>query len=78
MADTAPSDPLLKAIAALLIDQRESRPSESGQRRTEELLDSVGLSAVEIAELTGKQASAIRMTLSRARRARSKPGQRDA
>jgi DNA-directed RNA polymerase specialized sigma24 family protein len=72
MADATQSESLLKAIAALLIEQRESRPPEPDQRRTEVLLDSVGLSAIEIAELTGKQPAAVRMTLSRARRAKPK------
>jgi DNA-directed RNA polymerase specialized sigma24 family protein len=77
MAEAPDSDALLKAIAALLVDQREARVAEPGQRRTEEILAGVGLSAAEIAEVTGKQTAAVRMTLSRARRAKSKPSKKN-
>jgi hypothetical protein len=68
MADSDAIQPLLMAILALLIDERESRPPEQRGRRTEIVLADAGLGAREIATLTGKQPAAVRMALSRARR----------
>lgn len=72
MAKPGPAEPverLLRAMLALMIDEREMRPQE-GSRRTEVVLAEAGLGAAEIAELTGKPAGSVRMTLSRARKAR--------
>ncbi len=68
MATGENTEALLKAILALMVDQRETRPGPELTRRTELLLADAGLAASQIAELTGKQPSAVRMTLSRARR----------
>jgi DNA-directed RNA polymerase specialized sigma24 family protein len=72
----AEQDPtiLLKAILSLMVDERESRLNEERGPRTEVLLAGAGLSAVEIAELTGRNAAAVRMALSRARRSGSAKG----
>jgi DNA-directed RNA polymerase specialized sigma24 family protein len=67
------TDTLLKAILALMVDEREARPASDRERRTEVLLASAGLGASEIAELTGKQPGAVRMALSRARRTAGGP-----
>ncbi|HEX3518857.1 MAG TPA: hypothetical protein VHT29_07475 [Solirubrobacteraceae bacterium] len=72
MATSENTETLLKAILTLMIDQRDARPGPDPARRTELLLADAGLAPSEIAELTGKQASAVRMTLSRARRAPKK------
>lgn len=72
MPDSESTDQLLRAILALLIDERESREIEPPARRTEVLLADAGLGATEIAQLTGKQSAAIRMALSRARAKKAK------
>jgi DNA-directed RNA polymerase specialized sigma24 family protein len=60
---------LLLAMAALLADDREARvASDSTAERTEVLLARAGLSAGQIGEILGKQAGAVRMALSRARK----------
>jgi hypothetical protein len=69
---------LLRAMLALMIDEREARRPEQRGERTEVLLANAGLGATQISELTGKQAAAIRMSLSRARRSSRKRGTRDA
>jgi DNA-directed RNA polymerase specialized sigma24 family protein len=74
VAATEPSEILLKAMLAIMIDERESRPPEQRKRRTELVLAEAGLGPAEIAELTGKQPAAVRMALSRARRAGREPG----
>lgn len=76
MAPGENTEVLLKSILALMIDQRETRPGPDPARRTELLLADAGLAPSEIAELTGKQASAVRMTLSRARRGPTRPPKR--
>ena len=58
---------LLTAIVALLVDARADTDREA-QLKSEVLLAGAGLSAAEIAPLVGKQTSAVRMTLSRARK----------
>lgn len=72
MPDSESTDQLLRAILALLIDERESRGIEPPTQRTEVLLANAGLGATEIAQLTGKQPAAIRMALSRARAKKAK------
>ena len=62
----SPDTPLLRAILALLVEQHEARGEG---RRTEILLADAGLGARDIAAITGKQPAAVRMALSRARRA---------
>jgi DNA-directed RNA polymerase specialized sigma24 family protein len=74
MAASEPMEILLKAILAIMVDERESRPPEQRKRRTELVLADAGLGPAEIAELTGKQPAAVRMALSRARRAGKGPG----
>jgi DNA-directed RNA polymerase specialized sigma24 family protein len=65
------SGAVLKAILALLIDERETKAAERPtQRKTEVVLADSGLSASEIAALMGKQPSAVRMAISRARKAK--------
>ena len=58
---------LMKAVVALLVDARTDTDREA-RLKSETLLAGVGLSAPEIAGIMGKQASAVRMTLSRARK----------
>jgi hypothetical protein len=68
MADDVATETLLRAILALMIDEREARPPHERDVRTEVLLADAGLNAGDIAELTGKQPAAVRMAISRARR----------
>lgn len=68
MATPEPTESLLRAILALMIDEREARPAEQRKRRTDVLLADAGFGPTQIAELTGKQPAAVRMALSRARR----------
>ena len=69
----AESAKLLRALLALAVDERENSPTTpAGARKTELILHSAGLDSSEIAALTGKQAGAVRMMLSRARKAGSK------
>ncbi len=72
MAESESTDRLLRAILAILVDQREGTADEQQARRTEVLLADAGLSPTEIAQLTGKQAAAVRMALSRARAKKAK------
>jgi DNA-directed RNA polymerase specialized sigma24 family protein len=58
---------LLTAIVALLIDARAGTDREAAVK-TELVLAAAGLTATEIAPLVGKQPSAVRMALSRARK----------
>ncbi len=60
---------LLRAMLALMVDEREARATDRpGQAKTEILLADAGLAASDIATLLNKQPGAVRMTLSRARR----------
>lgn len=59
---------LLRALVALQIDAREAA-LEPDRRRTEVILSDAGLSNVEIGKLTGRSADAVRMAISRARKA---------
>lgn len=62
---------LLKAVVALLADERERRVQDDpSSRKTEILLADVGLSSSLIAQLIGKQPDAVRKTISRARQSR--------
>jgi DNA-directed RNA polymerase specialized sigma24 family protein len=65
--DATSHDNLLLAIVALLVDARADTEREA-QLKSEVLLAGVGLSPVEIAQVVRKQPSAVRMTLSRARK----------
>ena len=58
---------LLLALVALEVDRRESSIAE-GQVKTEVLLNSAGLTSQQIALIMGKNATAVRMTLSRAKK----------
>lgn len=60
---------LLRAMLALMVDEREARTADRpGEAKTEVLLAEAGLGAGEIATLLNKQSAAVRKTLSRARR----------
>ncbi|HVE95072.1 MAG TPA: hypothetical protein VNB24_09140 [Acidimicrobiales bacterium] len=62
---------LLTAVLAVLLDEREQRVREQpAARKPEALLADAGLPVPVIATLLGKQPSAVRMSVSRAR---SKP-----
>lgn len=62
------TDDLLKAILAVLVDERDTRSSERpDQVRTEILLANAGLGHQVIAQLLGKNPDAVRMLLARAR-----------
>ena len=58
----------LTAILALMIDEREARIQEKDEvpAKTEVVLFSAGLTADEIARLTGKKTDTVRKTISRA------------
>jgi len=68
MADELDTNTLLRALLVLAIDEREARERTEESARTEVLLAAAGLGAAEIAQLTGKNPSSIRVTLSRARK----------
>jgi DNA-directed RNA polymerase specialized sigma24 family protein len=60
---------LLRAMLALMVDEREHRAIDRpDQAKTEVLLADAGLGAGDIAPLLNKQPNAVRMSLSRARR----------
>jgi DNA-directed RNA polymerase specialized sigma24 family protein len=63
------SDAALAGILALLVDERENRPSseDRAMRKTEAVLANAGLSIEEIAMVTGKNYNAVRMAIARAR-----------
>jgi DNA-directed RNA polymerase specialized sigma24 family protein len=62
-------DALLRAMLALMVDEREARAADRpNQAKTEVLLADAGLGTADIAALLSKQPDAVRMTLSRARR----------
>jgi DNA-directed RNA polymerase specialized sigma24 family protein len=57
---------VLRAVVALLADEREARiANDKGARSTEALLDDVGFSTVEIADLLGKNYRTVQSTLRR-------------
>lgn len=58
---------LLRAILALLADERESRTSPS-DRRTELILRDAGMDAKEIAAVLGKNYEAVRKAIQRGRK----------
>lgn len=63
-----PSEVALAGILALLIEEREERGREGkSAEKIEVLLSKAGLSNEEIAAVTGKQPSAVRMAVSRAK-----------
>ena len=75
-ADVTTND-LLKAILAVLLDEREARAAERpSQQKPELLLAGVGMGHQVIAQLLGKNADAVRMMLARAKKASDtkKPG----
>lgn len=74
MPESDETNKLLKALIVLAIDDREQRAkNDPSLKQTEVLLNQAGLDSPDIANLMGKQAAAVRMTLSRAR-ARSGKG----
>ncbi len=74
--DSPDAEVLLRAMLALMVDERESRAADRpDQAKTELLLADAGLGAGDIATLLNKQPSTVRVTLSRARRKQNgKPG----
>lgn len=68
MPDETDTQTLLRALLVLAIDERESRPRIEEDVRTEVLLAAAGLGSTEIAHLTRKNPSSVRVTLSRARK----------
>jgi DNA-directed RNA polymerase specialized sigma24 family protein len=65
--DVTYTDKVARATLILMIEQRSEE--QQSQLRNELLLARAGFSAPEIAEILDKQASAVRMALSRARKA---------
>src|SRR3989442_11823972 len=66
--DSLSAHELLRAILGLLIEERERQiSSDHVVIRTELLLNRLGLPSNTISVLTGKNAAAVRMALSRAR-----------
>lgn len=75
MAEASGTDDLLRAIVALLADERDRRTQDDASaRKTEVLLADAGLSSQLIAQLIGKQPDAVRKAISRAKQ--SRPGSR--
>lgn len=68
MPEETDTQALLRALLVLAIDERESRSRIEEGARTEVLLAAAGLGSAEIAQLTGKNPSSVRVTLSRARK----------
>jgi DNA-directed RNA polymerase specialized sigma24 family protein len=72
MAEASVTDDLLRAIVALLADERDRRvQDDASARKTEVLLADAGLSYQLIAQLIGKQPDAVRKAISRAKQSRS-------
>jgi DNA-directed RNA polymerase specialized sigma24 family protein len=64
-----PTDDLLRAILAVLVDEREQQAkNRQEQMKSELLLANAGLTFATIAQVMGKKPDAVRMMLSRARR----------
>lgn len=56
----------MRAVVALLADEREARiANDDSARSTEALLESVGFSTTQIAELLGKNYRTVQSTLRR-------------
>lgn len=63
----------LNGILALLIDEREDRTrNDDGAQRTEVLLARAGLSIEEIAAVTDKKYDAVRMAITRGKKAKAR------
>lgn len=58
---------LLLALVTLEVDRRENTATD-GQTKTEILLNAAGLTSQQVALIMGKNAAAVRMTLSRAKK----------
>lgn len=67
--DASTQTAILKAILALMVDERGARRAADGQLPTEILLSNAGLDYKVIASILGKKPDAVRMML--ARRART-------
>jgi DNA-directed RNA polymerase specialized sigma24 family protein len=64
---------VMRAVLALLADERESRiATDKDARKTEVLLSEAGFSIGEIATLLGKNYDTVRMTLRRAQENKGK------
>lgn len=63
-----PTESALAGLLALFIDERENRVGESkGDKKTEVVLASAGMSIDDIAAVTGKKRDAVRMAIQRGR-----------
>jgi DNA-directed RNA polymerase specialized sigma24 family protein len=61
-------DSVMRAVLALLADEREARIAhDEGARKTEVLLQEAGFSVGEIASLLGKKYETVKSTLRRAK-----------
>jgi DNA-directed RNA polymerase specialized sigma24 family protein len=59
---------VMRAVLALLADEREARiANDKGARKTEVLLSEAGFSIGEISTLLGKKYDTVKMTLRRAK-----------
>lgn len=77
--DGLSSEDLLRAILAVLVDQREAAAaSRPDQVRTEVLLAGAGLDHQTIAQLLGKNPDAVRMLLSRSQSKKAAPARKTA
>jgi DNA-directed RNA polymerase specialized sigma24 family protein len=62
------SEAAMTGILALLVEEREERTKDDkAAEKIEVLLSKAGLSNEDISAVTGKQPSAVRMTISRAK-----------
>ncbi len=69
MSDEISLDKALVALLRLAVAEREERIiPELSERKTELLLDEVGLSYGQIATLVGKKPDAVRKTIARAKK----------
>jgi hypothetical protein len=64
------------AIVAVLLEERERRPQGDRPRSSELVLSELGFPSPVIGTLLGRQASAVRVTLSRERRKAASGGGR--
>jgi DNA-directed RNA polymerase specialized sigma24 family protein len=69
MADEISLEEAITALLRLAVAEREERINpELAERKTEILLDEVGLSYGQIATLVGKKPDAVRKTVARAKK----------
>jgi hypothetical protein len=63
--DSRTQTAILRAILALMVDERGTRATSEGQLPTEILLSNAGLDYKVVASLLGKKPDAVRMMLAR-------------